>query len=614
MAVAGGVALASLLAPVAYGHDLFGEPGYGEGIFIRGDSNLDRQVDLSDAVHTLTYLFLGQDDLAPNYCLDAHDYNDSGDVDISDPIASLSHLFLGAGPPAAPYPAPGRDPTYDLLYCEPFGQVQKIFRESCLGSACHSASSGAGELVLEGNRPYADLVGKPAVYSTSSLLRVKPGDPDGSFLIRKLEGNLATGEGEPMPHGRGVLPSAKVRFIRHWIEDGAIPSGPDDINLPVPPPPGHTDASGRLDGGVQVRVPPFQVPTERIRSFYVRLPNASELWVNRYEFLYPPGSHHFNLFSANRPDVQVTCNPPPGPQSPPCSLDTFDFIDPMDWSLCGASQSERLTWRLPPGVAIRFRPQQLFLAQSHFVDAGPQAAPIQGVAVVNMFEAPQDGRSPLFGAFILDKNVFIPGRGQPAGFSTHFDFGLKLATLGYKGKVKLAAITGHFHWRGRSIEIRRWNGQRADAVGRPEVDADGRTALDWETSTETIYISDNWDEPPFQTWEGDGPELDADAGEGIIYRSTYELRSGDAGYDFPFGTHTPSQEHSNVFLYFYTDQPQTKEASENTVFAPPPRVCGGDGQNCCPPEAGSPTCETGLYCDLDGCCPAGERCARPLPQ
>lgn len=600
--------------PSAHGHDIFGNPGYGEGIFIRGDSNLDQKVDLSDAIHTLTYLFLGEDDLAPSYCLDAHDYDDSGEVDISDAIANLFHLFLDGSPPPMPYPAPGRDPTYDLLYCEPFGHVKKIFRDSCLGTACHSATSGAGELVLEGTRPYADLVGRPSLASKSSLLRVKPGDPDMSFLIRKLEGNLATGEGDPMPHRGGVLPASRVRFIRHWIEDGALPSGPEDINLPVPPPPGHTDGNGKIDGGAQVRVPPFQVSGEKIRNFYVRLPNESELWVNRYQFLYPPGSHHFNLFSANRADVQVTCNPPPEPQSPPCSLDTFDFIDPTDWSLCGASQSGRLTWQLPPGVAIRFMPNQLFLGQSHFVDAGPQAAPIQGVAVVNLYEAPQDGRSPLFGVFILDKNVFIPGRAKPVGFSTYFDFGLKFATLGYKGKVKLAAITGHFHWRGKTVEVRRWDGAHADGVGRPVVDADGRTALDWEANTETIYLSDNWNEPPFQTWGTDGPEFDADAGEGIMYRSTYELRSGDEGYDFPFGTHTPSQEHSNVFMYFYSDQQQTTEASQNTVFAPPPRVCGGTSQNCCPPAPGSTRCESGLDCDLDGCCPAGQHCARPLPK
>ncbi len=611
MAVTGCVALA---LPPAHGHDDFGNPNYGQSIFIRGDSNLDQKLDISDAINTLNYLF--QDaGVGTSYCLDAFDYNDDGEVNITDPIAHLSYFVLGSGaPPPAPYPTAGGDPTFDSFTCEIFGQVKKFFRTSCLGSGCHTSVSGAGGLVLEGTRPYADLVNSVSLVSKETLMRVKPGDPDRSFLMRKLEGNLVTGEGDPMPHGGGTLPASQIRLIRHWIEDGAIPSSSDDINLPVPPPPGHTNGRGQIDGGAQVRVPPFKVSGEKIRNFYVKLPNTSDFWVNRYEFLYPPGSHHFNLFSANRPDVQVDCNPRPERQSPPCSLDTFDFIDPMDWSLCGASQSQRLTWNLPPGVAIRFKPNQLFLAQSHFVDAGPQTAPIQGVAVVNLYEAPLDGRNPLFGVFILDKNVFIPGRGQPAGFSTYFDFGLKLATLGYRGKVKLAAITGHFHWRGKTVEIRRWNGAQADEVGRPQVEADGRTALDWETNTEPIYLSDNWDEPPFQTWGTDGPELDADAGEGIIFRTTYELRQGDEGYDFPFGTHTPSQEHSNVFMYFYSDQPQTVEASQNTVFAPPPRVCGGVRQNCCPPGVGPSRCESGLDCDLDACCPAGQHCVRPLPE
>jgi hypothetical protein len=605
----------TLAVPPVCAHDDFGNPGYGDAVFIRGDSNLDQNVDLSDAIHTLNYLFRGDNDAAPSYCLDALDYDDDGVVTITDPIASLNYFILARGsPPRAPYPSAGPDPTLDRLFCEKFGHIRKIFRETCLSSGCHGASPGAGELELAGTSPYAELVDVPSLYSRSSLLRVKPGDPDMSFLIRKLEGNLTAEEGDRMPQGRSPLPAAQIRLIRHWIEDGAIPSGPDDINLPVPPPPGHTDSTGKLDGGVQVRVPLFHVPTELIRNFYVRLPNASDLWVNRWEFLYAPGSHHFNLFSANRSDVAVTCNPPPEPQQPPCSLDTFDFVDPADWSLVAASQSSRLTWTLPPGIAVRFRPQHLFLAQSHFVDSGPQTAPIGGAAVVNMYEAPVDGRSPLFGVFILDKNIFIPGRTQSVGYSIHFDFGLQFAALGYRGRVKLAAITGHFHWRGRSIEIRRWSGTHADPNGSPAVGADGRTAVDWEASTERIYLSDDWDEPPFQTWGADGPEFDADAGEGIVYRSTYELRAGDEGFDFPFGTHTPSQEHSNVFLYFYSEQAQSVEAAQNTVFAPPPRVCGGEGQNCCPPETRDTACDRGLDCDLDGCCPTGQRCARPLPQ
>jgi hypothetical protein len=81
--------------------------------FRRGDSNLDGGVDLSDAVFTLTALFLGG---AAPVCPDAADANDDGSLDISDAISTLGHLFLGGEAPPAPGPlACGFDPTEDVL-------------------------------------------------------------------------------------------------------------------------------------------------------------------------------------------------------------------------------------------------------------------------------------------------------------------------------------------------------------------------------------------------------------------------------------------------------------------------------------------------------------------
>lgn len=83
---------------------------------IRADSNGDGAVDISDAVNTLNFLFLGSGSVA---CADAADANDSGDVDISDAIFTLGFLFSGGvADPPAPFPEPGADPTDDVLTCE----------------------------------------------------------------------------------------------------------------------------------------------------------------------------------------------------------------------------------------------------------------------------------------------------------------------------------------------------------------------------------------------------------------------------------------------------------------------------------------------------------------
>jgi hypothetical protein len=84
--------------------------------FRRGDVNLDRFVDISDATRLLAFLFLGGGTLE---CLDAADTNDSGDIGVADVIAILSFLFLDQMEPAEPGPdRPGVDPSPDSLGCE----------------------------------------------------------------------------------------------------------------------------------------------------------------------------------------------------------------------------------------------------------------------------------------------------------------------------------------------------------------------------------------------------------------------------------------------------------------------------------------------------------------
>jgi hypothetical protein len=81
--------------------------------FRRGDANSDKAMDISDALTTLNYLFLGTA-IAP--CPDAMDANDDGALDIADGIHTLAYLFSGGAGPPAPGPSScGSDPTGDAL-------------------------------------------------------------------------------------------------------------------------------------------------------------------------------------------------------------------------------------------------------------------------------------------------------------------------------------------------------------------------------------------------------------------------------------------------------------------------------------------------------------------
>jgi len=84
-------------------------------IFRRGDVNGDNNINISDPINILSYMF---QDLEIG-CLDSADANDDGSVNIADPIYLLYYLFGGN----YEIPAPGVrvswiDPTADKLSCE----------------------------------------------------------------------------------------------------------------------------------------------------------------------------------------------------------------------------------------------------------------------------------------------------------------------------------------------------------------------------------------------------------------------------------------------------------------------------------------------------------------
>ena len=98
-----------------------GPGGMGGGLgmtrVVEGDANADGVVDLSDAAHTLGYLFSAQEGTPA--CLRASDANDDGAIDISDAVYMLSFLFLGGPAPRPTLPEPAEDdPFADRLSCE----------------------------------------------------------------------------------------------------------------------------------------------------------------------------------------------------------------------------------------------------------------------------------------------------------------------------------------------------------------------------------------------------------------------------------------------------------------------------------------------------------------
>jgi hypothetical protein len=93
-------------------------PDVPRSAFARGDADASGELNITDAVVVLGYLF--QSGPAPT-CQDAADSDDNGKVNITDPIYVLGHLFLGGPAPGAPFGKCGADPTDDGLTCETHG-------------------------------------------------------------------------------------------------------------------------------------------------------------------------------------------------------------------------------------------------------------------------------------------------------------------------------------------------------------------------------------------------------------------------------------------------------------------------------------------------------------
>ena len=89
------------------------KPIVGPLTFARGDANQDGEIDISDPLRILFYLFAG----TAVGCQDALDGDDDGAISLTDAIYILRYLFQGGPRMPEPFPGLGVDPTDDALGC-----------------------------------------------------------------------------------------------------------------------------------------------------------------------------------------------------------------------------------------------------------------------------------------------------------------------------------------------------------------------------------------------------------------------------------------------------------------------------------------------------------------
>jgi hypothetical protein len=115
-------------------------------------------------------------------------------------------------------PTPNLEPTFRSIQQEIFNTTDSSGRQACI--TCHVAGGPAGFMPLTEGVSYNNLINRTSGAKPGAV-RVIPGDPDGSYLVQKLQGTPGI-VGERMPRTSGpFLTDGQISIIRRWIAEGA---------------------------------------------------------------------------------------------------------------------------------------------------------------------------------------------------------------------------------------------------------------------------------------------------------------------------------------------------------------------------------------------------------
>ena len=152
-------------------------------------------------------------------------------------MRTLAMLLLTVG--CGGVDAPEEMPDLAPVVVHNFAQINAtVLGPSCTFSVCHSTrgSHDADKLDLSQDA-FSALVNAPAQNKKAlaeNILRVKPCDPDHSFLITKLEMSPSNNDsdsdyGAHMPLKNPSLPQAQLQAVRDWVSRGAHLDEPEDV-------------------------------------------------------------------------------------------------------------------------------------------------------------------------------------------------------------------------------------------------------------------------------------------------------------------------------------------------------------------------------------------------
>ena len=280
-----------------------------------GDVNFDGELNVVDIVLIIGYI-IGTNNFTEDQ-IEIGDYTGDQLLNVVD-IVSLIDIILNG--------LPQRD-TWEII-------SEDIFEPKC-ATACHESGSFFAEqsnLILTPNISYEQLIDRipqnESAWADGLVLLSSTGGQPGeiqSFLWEKI--NLPNRDhfyddhphyGELMPLGGPFLSNGELAFIQEWIHQGAPETGivVDETLLldnsvwespsfePLDPP----------ENGVQIHLGPFEIWNNYEREVFSFQPinNNDYVYINQYEILLSPGSHHLIFYTypedANINQLPAECN------------------------------------------------------------------------------------------------------------------------------------------------------------------------------------------------------------------------------------------------------------------------------------------------------------------
>ena len=394
-----------------------------------------------------------------------------------------------------------------------------IIRDRILGpncAGCHSEGTSfakQSKLVLTPDVAYEQLVNrKPAntyaledgleLVGTKGLASVGK-----SFLWEKINASEQQhfyddhpGYGSIMPLGTDPLTDGELKFILHWILEGAPEHGTvarvsdlADTQRYSPPP---FKALDKPKNGIQLHVEPFDVPPNFEREFfmYKNLNNRSPIYVNRVQIEMRPGSHHFigYLLDSSRPLFSLAkrlfvpnrirdLHLPNGDDDPLvlASMNYHNFF--------AGTQTPRFDYEFPKGVALRLPANTGLDLNTHYVNRGEEA--FEGEVYMNLHtieKADVEHEAKIINFNSTD--IELP----PNKITT--------LTRDFRATEKMNIFQLFSHSHEKTVEF------------RVEIAGGNRDG-------ELLYISYDWEHPPVMKFD---PPLVVKRGETIRLKATYD--------------------------------------------------------------------------------------------